>query len=314
MRRKVSTDRQWLIKHLKPLMVEGKNLFSLSSSFAPMCPSYEKGYWTALKLILLKYYIKLYLDIQGSQRHRVAYVDLFAGPGLNLIGDRKMPILGSPFIPIKMRDSKYQFSALIFSDINGDYIEALNRRLELCPDVQEITKTIKMDANQVINDLPSILSRYDITHSLVFIDPEGMELKWKSLNNLVETANCDLIINFPSVGIHRNLKNLTVIPTIQEFLGPGSETIPHDADEEWAIRVYRDNLARIGKDISTEIAVKSGDAFHYHLIPAVRKTSGGSPWFKAFLEAKQRIEKFTGEILGVIAEQIDGKMGTITDF
>lgn len=312
MQKRVSTDREWLIKHLTPLMEAGQLLLSKSNAFPSKLPTYDKGYWTGLKLILEKYYLKPYLDILGK-RGRVAYVDLFAGPGLNLIGDRKVPIPGSPLIPIMINESEYQFSAFIFSEIDRNYVRALKKRVGLFPKVEDITKILQTDANSVVNKLPKILDYYKIDHSLIFIDPEGMELKWSSLEKLVKNVECDLIINFPSAGLHRNLHNPAVVPTIKEFLGPGSENIPPDAGEEWAIQVYRRNLADIGKNISTEIAVHSGDAFHYHLIPAVKKTTGGSPWFKVFLDAKRRIERLSGDILGIIADQIEGRMGSLAD-
>lgn len=310
--RKTTSDRDWLIKHLNPLMDAGKDLLSKTNSQTSKVPTYDKGYWTGLKLILEKYYLKPYLNIQGS-RGNLGYVDLFAGPGLNLIGDQKVPVPGSPMIPIMIREAAHQFATFIFSEVNEDYVRALTKRLTLFPAVKNITKVLKKDANLVVQELPDILDSYDINHSLVFIDPEGMELKWTSLENLVDRIDCDLIINFPSAGLHRNLHNPPVIPKIKEFLGPGAENIPRNADEQWAIEVYRKNLASIGKDVSTEIIVKSGNAFHYHLIPAVRTTAGGSPWFRVFLDAKERIEKFTGNILGIIADQIEGRVASLDD-
>ncbi len=311
--KKIGTDRDWLIKHLTPLMDAGKDLMSKSNQFPVKFPTYDKGYWAGLKLILEKYYLKPYLNIQGKRGLKLAYVDLFAGPGLDLIGDRKVPIPGSPLIPIMIRETDYQFSAFIFSEIEEQYINALKKRVELFPSIENITKILAEDANVVIHRLPDTLRSYDINHSLVFIDPEGMELKWTSLEYLANNVECDLIINFPSSGLHRNLHNPSVIPKIKEFLGLGSDNIPSNADEQWAIQIYRNKLATTGKDISTEIVVRSGNAFHYHLIPAVKTTYGGSPWFQAFIDAKQKIEGFTGDVLGVIADQIEGRMGSLDD-
>lgn len=306
-----TTDRDWLVKHLNPLMEKGKDLLSKSVSDTAKQPAtYDKGYWTGLKLVLEKYYLKPYLDILGS-RGKLAYIDLFAGPGLNLIGGRKVPVPGSPIIPIMIRESQHQFSTFIFSELKTDYFSALTKRLALFPEAKDKTFLFNKDANLVIEEIPEILDKKGISHSLVFVDPEGMELEWTSLEKLVNSVDCDLIVNFPSAGINRNLHNAPVLPKVKKFLGPGAENIPQSADEQWAMQVYRRNLANIGKDVSTQINVKSGNAFHYHLIPAVRKTAGGSPWFGIFLAAKQRIEKFSGDILGIIADQIEGRSTTL---
>jgi three-Cys-motif partner protein len=245
-----------------------------------------------------------------APRTRVGYVDLFAGPGLNKIGDQKVPIPGSPLVPVAVKDTlkKHSFSAFIFSETEEEYAKALATRVKLFPEMTALSQIRTQDANQVVAELPDILKELDIGHCLVFIDPEGLEFKWKSLESLVSHTDCDFIINFPSSGVQRNLQNPDTRNTVQAFLGPGSENIPLGADEEWAIQLYRKNLARIGKDVSTEITIKSGGPFHYHLIPAVKTTYRNSPWFSnIFPRAKQIIERLSGDVLGIIADQIEGK-------
>jgi three-Cys-motif partner protein len=304
-------DRAWIVKHLKPLMDEGKSLYSKSSPLGAKLPTYDKGYWTGLKLILIKYYLKPYLELLvGKERMSVAYVDLFAGPGLDLIGDRRVPVLGSPIIPLLVKESRFAFSSYIFSDTDPSCITALQKRVDMIKGASENTKILKEDANSVIKKLPDLLGEAE--HALVFVDPEGMELSWSSVRELVGKVQCDLIINFPSAGLQRNLQYREAESKVKGFLGMGSDSIPAGADEAWAIAYYRSKLANIGKDISTEIMVRSGRSYHYHLIPAVRKTSAGSPWFRnIFMPAKERIERLSGNVLGLIAEQVEGNLESL---
>ncbi|MHB8568102.1 MAG: three-Cys-motif partner protein TcmP [Nitrososphaerales archaeon] len=304
-------NRDWIIKHLLPLMQKGKEI-SDKSVITPTkdAPTYDKGYWTGLKLIMLKNYLKPYLEIlTGGQKKNVAYVDLFAGPGLNRIGDSMVPIPGSPLIPLVVRETPLQFSSFIFSELDKKYHDALNQRLDVInPPVRPLV--FQEDANTMVSKLPDLLKGID--HALVFLDPEGMEMRWDSIANLVAKVNCDLIINFPSSGIVRNLHNPQTSRIITSFLGFGTSAIPGDAGEEWAISKYRSNLTSVGKDISTEIKIRSGNGpFHYHLIPAVKTTAGGSPWFRLFREAKARIESMSGQVLGYIADQIEGRQSTL---
>ena len=309
-KKRPTSDIDWLTKHLSPLMDAGRDILSRSRSLpAKPPPTYDKGYWTGLKLVLEKYYIPPYLNILAP-RTRVGYVDLFAGPGLNKIGDQKVPIPGSPLVPVAVKDplKKHTFSAFIFSETEEEYAKALATRVKFFPEMTAISQIRTQDANQVVVELPDILKDLDIGHCLVFIDPEGLEFKWKSLESLVTHTDCDLIINFPSSGVQRNLQNPETKHTVQAFLGPGSENIPRGADEEWAIQLYRKNLAKVGKDVSTEITIKSGGPFHYHLIPAVKTTYRNSPWFSnIFPRAKQIIERLSGDVLGIISDQIEGR-------
>lgn len=88
-------DRTWMINHLGPLMEVGTEIDERDVKLPAKVPTYDKGYWTGLKLIALKYYVKPYLNILGP-RKRLAYIDLLAGPGLNRLGDREVPVPGSP--------------------------------------------------------------------------------------------------------------------------------------------------------------------------------------------------------------------------
>ncbi|MBI4895642.1 MAG: three-Cys-motif partner protein TcmP [Candidatus Aenigmarchaeota archaeon] len=307
------SDRERIINHLKPLMDAGKKIKNFDETLPIKMDSYDKGAWTGLKLIALKYYIKPYLNILGG-RQKLAYIDLFSGPGLNLLGDRKVPIAGSSTIPLIIRESSNNFSTYIYSDKSNEYLSALNTRLDHLKKENEnifIPESSK-DANDRIFELPDILSENKITHSLVFIDPEGLELNFDSLKYLAENINCDIIINFPSKGIAR------VRPykeTLKRFLGTDEEP-PSENMSSWAIEIYRKQLLEIGKDISTEIKIKAdrSGSFYYHLIPAVTRTSGGSPWFRVFVELKNLIEKFDGDILETISQQIDGRATSIRDF
>lgn len=304
-------NRDWVIKHLTPLMQCGSEiLYKSADTPTKDVPTYDKSAWTGLKLILLKNYLKPYLEIlAGGQRRKVAYVDLFAGPGLDRLGASSVPVPGSPLIPLVINETKYQFSKFIFSELNDQYYNALNQRINILkPEVKP--QIFHEDANMMVSKLPDLLKGVD--HALVFLDPEGMEMKWTSITKLVNSVNCDLIINFPSSGIIRNLHNLQTLGTITAFLGYDGLSIPPDAGEEWAISTYRKNLTNVGKDISTEIKIQSGEgAFHYHLIPAVRTTLGGSPWFRLFRDAKARTESMSGQVLGYITEQIQGKQSVL---
>jgi three-Cys-motif partner protein len=320
MPKQYESNRDWLEKHLRVLMEIGRKVRQFDTQLQASKPlyTYNKGYWTGLKLICLYYYLPTYIRILG--KYQIAYVDLFCGPGLNLIGDREVPVPGSAIIPIEHHGTKKGFDFHLYGDTNTEYINALKRRLECfasidsCSFRMEMADACQEDANTLARRAPDILSEKDIDHCLVFVDPEGLQLKWSSLEYFVSNfPNSDWIILFPSAGFSRLLgrKDEAAWNTIRDFIGPGSESLGQHSSEEDAIALYRNNLADLGKDISTQIAITGSGSFHYHLIPAVRKTQAGSPWFESFREAKRRIKSLDSEILNIIAQQIDGLQGTL---
>ncbi len=303
-------------------MTIGKNIQQFDANLPGHQPTYDKGDWTGLKLICLEYYVPTYLNILGNMNKRVAYVDFFSGPGLDLIGNSKVPLPGSPLIAVEHHGTRRRFDLHVHADTNESFIDALRSRLAayrkasdpVAPSSDQVDIDVR-DANRLARDLPTILANHSIEHSLLFIDPEGLEMRWDSLEYLAE--NCrysDWIILFPSAGLNRLMgkSDDKTWRLITDFLGPGSGRLRDNWSEELAITIYRKNLADIGKNISTEIRVKGEGSFHYHLIPAVRTTRGASPWFaKCFEPAKKRIEGLGGSVLGLVMEQIEGRMGVL---
>jgi len=308
-------DRAWLEKHLKPLLETGSALMALDRDLPVHDPpTYDRGYWTGLKLIALKYYVRPYLNIL-AKRTRVGFVDLFAGPGLNRIGKRKVPIPGSPLLPLVVRETAQDrfFAHIFLCEQDEKSFDALQQRVRPHLPPSCGSKFFHGDANDFVRTLPNLVNEFDIGHCLVFVDPEGLEWRWKSMQKLVEDLPCDVIINFPSAGLQRNATktDLATRRTIADFLGIQVNELPPSFDEEWAIRKYRSGLAELGKNISTEIMITDHGPFHYHLIPAVRQTFTGSQWFRLFKELRDRVHGLHGGILDLVAQQIEGKLGTL---
>lgn len=313
MPRKIVDDRAWLAKHLTPLMEAGRKLLEYDSTLPVRDPpTYDRGYWTGLKLIALKYYLQPYLNILAN-RTKVAYIDFFAGPGLNRIGKRRVAIPGSPLLPLMIHEAAQDkhFRHYFVCEANESYFEALTARMSNFMDPRAKMTPFHGDANEFVAGIPKLLRENGIGHSLVFVDPEGLEWAWDSMRLLVEKVNCDVIVNFPSSGLQRISTRQDARSTICAFLGMPEDELPTTVDEEWALGVYRSGLAQLGKDISTEVKITDYGAFHYHLIPAVRRTYTGSKWFGTWIELRRRVERLHGEILNMVAQQIDGVQGTI---
>ncbi len=299
-----------MISHLESLMEVGREINEKDENLPAKRPTYDKGYWTGLKLIALKYYVKPYLNILGP-RKKLAYVDLLAGPGLNRLGDRQVPIPGSPLIPMTLRESQHDYARYILVEHNKDYCGALEQRVSQYPE-NSTTLLLCQNVNSAITAVIDALEKDEIEHSLVFIDPEGLEFHWNSLTQLIDAIDCDIIVNFPSAGLARCLGKPDTYPTVARFLGIKETAIP-GLESAQAIGLYRRALAHLGLNISMEIEISSGMGFGYHLIPAVRRTWAGSPWFgRIWGELKKRVDRTGAEFLDIIAQQIDGVLGSIS--
>ena len=123
----------------------------------------------------------------------------------------------------------------------------------------------------------------------------------------------DLILLFPSTGVPRvlGLDEGPGLEKLRRAIGPGADELVQGCTEEQALELYRRNLISIGKDLSTEIRITGTGAFHYHLIPAVRKTARGSPWFAVLEDVKSKVERLEPGIVQLVMDQIEGRMGRL---
>lgn len=167
------------------------------------------GLWTYDKL----YYLNAYLDrfivsMRRKNWRSLNYIDLFAGPGKNLLPDKRV-LLGSPVLALSQ---KRPFDLYFFSDLDNASIEALKKRCSGFPsEYPKITFEVG-DANQVVKRVVNTILAIDKPISdkwpslnLAFLDPEGLELHWETVE-LLASRRTDMIIYYPQMGITREAR------------------------------------------------------------------------------------------------------------
>lgn len=198
----------------------------------------DTGAWTLGKIYYLARYIaRFVVSMKSTKQHwrSVNFIDLYSGPGKNRLPDKKI-ILGSPLIALSQ---KSLFDRYYFSDSDINCINALKARCATYSSNATINYYSE-DANTCvdtivdeINDLNSnfIKGKWSCLN-LAFLDPEGLELHWRTVARLAELRT-DLIIYYSQMGITRNAPieiNLPPNTAIDLFFG----------DTHWR-KIYRDN-------------------------------------------------------------------------
>ena len=188
----------------------------------------ETRKWTVGKIYFLARYIARFIvSMKGLRQHwhSINYIDLFSGPGKNRSPDGKI-ILGSPLIALTQ---KQLFDRYYFSDLDENNIIALRQR---CNKYTEHTKIMfkAEDANifvdEVVDDIKKNDSKFESgkwssSLNLAFLDPNGLELHWRTVARLAELRT-DLIIYYSQMGISRNVLNEINLPpdtSIDLFFG-----------------------------------------------------------------------------------------------
>jgi three-Cys-motif partner protein len=161
----------------------------------------EIGYWSELKLEIVRKYAQAYSKILSRQArpslHHV-YIDGFSGSGVHISKTTGEFIQGSPLNALKI-DPPFREYFLI--DLDGDKVQALEEAVGY----QSNVHIIRGDCNQVLltQVFPNVRFE-DYRRGLCLLDPYGLHLNWQVLETAAKMRSLDLFLNFPIMDMNRN--------------------------------------------------------------------------------------------------------------
>jgi len=161
----------------------------------------EIGYWSELKLEIVKKYAQAYSTILAKDlRFSHTYIDAFAGPGMHLARTTQERVPGSPLNALRIEPP---FDDYFLIDLDGDKVE----QLKGFPEVQgrRNVHCYRGDCNEVLlrDVFPSV--RYeDRRRALCLLDPYGLHLNWSVIETAGRMRSIEIFLNFPTMDINRN--------------------------------------------------------------------------------------------------------------
>lgn len=160
------------------------------------------GYWSEIKLDIIREYAKSYSIIltaqQKPQLYHV-YIDAFAGAGVHLTKGSGEEIPGSPQIAV---NTEPPFREYHFIDLNGQKVDNLRAMFVDRPNVH----IYEGDCNEVMLQqvLPQV--RYEsFRRGLCLLDPYGLHLNWEVIYRAGQMKTLDIFLNFPIADMNRNV-------------------------------------------------------------------------------------------------------------
>jgi len=163
-------------------------------------PMRSSGAWAEEKLDYLARYINGFETSMRSKWPVRNFIDLLAGPGKNKIRETSAILLGSPLIALT---TPYPFTGYFFVDRSEENTRALNQRCTVSPIYDRVnirTGDCNKEVDAIIRKIKPDDSR---SLNLAFLDPEGFELQWATIEKLASVRRMDLIINYSQMGIER---------------------------------------------------------------------------------------------------------------
>lgn len=179
------------------------------------------GNWTEQKLECVSKYLRAYTTIMSKQPFHFAYIDAFAGTGYREmeneedIDELMFPDLVSDEVTSFYEGSvhnalevKPPFGKYVFIEKNANRhaeLEELREEFLLKPEFSEdMIECVRGEANEYLKD--SCQKNWKSHRALVFLDPYGMQVEWKTIESIADTQAIDLWILFPLGTVNRLLK------------------------------------------------------------------------------------------------------------
>jgi three-Cys-motif partner protein len=151
------------------------------------------GYWSELKLEILKEYASAYSKILSARRNpsfRHVYIDAFAGAGMHRTKQADDFVLGSPLNALSVKPPFREYHLI---DIEAKKVKSLQRLIGDRPDVH----IYQGDCNDILLEEVFPQVRYaEYCRGLCILDPYGLHLDWKVILEAGRMKSLEIFLNF----------------------------------------------------------------------------------------------------------------------
>jgi three-Cys-motif partner protein len=160
----------------------------------------SKYFWAWAKVI-----------IPSARKHdgRIAYIDLFAGPGRYKDGTKSTPIL---ILEQAINDHDMrEMLVTLFNDVNEDNSRSLENEINALPGITTLKYKPDIRHDEVGEEIVKMFDRMNLVPTLFFVDPWGYKgLSLGLINSVLKNWGCDCIIFFDYNRINMGITNEAV--------------------------------------------------------------------------------------------------------
>ena len=200
----------------------------------------EIGYWSEVKLAIVKEYASAYSQILTSQKkHQLAhvYVDAFAGAGAHISKTTGEMVPGSPLNALAIQPP---FKECHLIDLDGAKVDNLRSLVGTRSDVS----IHEGNCNEVLlkTVFPRVLYE-DFRRGLCLLDPYGLTLRWEVVERAGKMKSMEIFLNFPIMDINRNALWSDPAGVAKE---DADRMTSFWGDESWKTAAYADHPTLFG--------------------------------------------------------------------
>jgi three-Cys-motif partner protein len=260
----------------------------------------EIGYWTEIKLDIIREYAAAYSQILTSQNrpslHHI-YIDAFAGSGVHISKKSGDFVLGSPLNALRVMP---QFREYHLIDLDGGKAQ----RLRTLTQGRSGVYVYEGDCNHILLEtvFPRALYK-DYRRALCLLDPYGLHLNWEVIAAAGQMRTVDVFLNFPVEDMNRNVLwhdpnrvDPKQASRMTAFWGDETwRSVAYDTTSNffgWPVKSNNDTIAEAFRD-----RLISAAGFRFVAPPmAMRNKNGATVYYLFFASQKPVAEKIVTEI------------------
>jgi three-Cys-motif partner protein len=200
----------------------------------------QVGYWSEIKLEILKEYASAYSRILSAQKAPMlfhVYIDAFAGAGVHVAKQSGAFVQGSPLNALLVRPPFREYHLI---DIVPEKIENLRALVGNRNDVF----VHQGDCNKILMEKVFPRVQYEAyRRGLCILDPYGLDLDWNVISTAGKMKTLDVFLNFPVADMNRNIlwHDPEAVDDIQK-----DRLNKYWGDESWRTIAYRTDTTLFG--------------------------------------------------------------------
>lgn len=159
--------------------------------------------------IVSKYFwawAKVIIPTAKKSPGRIAYIDLFAGPGRYKDGTKSTPVL---ILEKAVQDADMrQMLVTMFNDKDEDNSRSLEKAIRELPGIEKLKHQPQISTQEVGTELVKMFEHMRLVPTLFFVDPWGYKgLSLRLVNSVLKDWGCDCIFFFNYNRISMGLNN-----------------------------------------------------------------------------------------------------------
>jgi len=179
----------------------------------------EQAEQSRVKAEIVVNYFQAWAAIMVKRADRIAYVDLYAGPGRYKTGEKSTPLL----ILERAIDSPDLSQRLVsvFNDADPDHTKALEGEIASLPGIDGLKHQPRVYNEQVGEGWVKRFENLNTIPTLSFIDPWGYKgLSLRLIRAIIKDFGCESIFFFNYNRINMGIRNDLVEPHLEALFGP----------------------------------------------------------------------------------------------